>query len=77
MRQVIMHVVSLLAYPICSFSLCVQDSTVLQLLENNGILTLGMDSRDIDWQRTWRSQLDKDDRPGLDGTFPCPQHEMC
>ncbi len=55
----------------------VQDSTVLQLLENNGILTLGMDSRDIDWQRTWRSQLDKDDRPGLDGTFPCPQHEMC
>ena len=40
----------------------------MQLLETNGILTLGMDSRDIDWQSTWRTQLNKDDRPGLDGT---------
>lgn len=45
---------------------------MLQLLENNGILTLGMDSRDIDWQRTWRTQLDKDDRPGGEGASICP-----
>ncbi|CAL8463844.1 g3378 [Coccomyxa elongata] len=45
----------------------VRDSTVLQLLENNGILTLGMDSRDIDWQCTWRTQLEKDNRPGGEG----------
>ena len=45
---------------------------MLQLLETNGILTLGMDSRDIDWQRAWREQLNKDDRPGLDGAYTCP-----
>lgn len=54
----------------------VQDSTVLQLLETNGILTLGMDSRDIDWQRAWREQLNKDDRPGLDGAYSCPHHTL-
>ncbi len=45
---------------------------MLQLLENNGILTLGMDSRDIDWQRTWRTQLDKDDRPDEEGAAQTP-----
>lgn len=47
---------------------------MLQLLENNGILTLGMDSRDIDWQRTWRTQLDKDDRPDEEGAPVCPHY---
>jgi len=40
----------------------VQDNTALRLLEEDGMLTLGSEERDIDYEAVWRKELDKDDK---------------
>ena len=57
--------------------LCMQDNTVHQLLDRDGMLTVGTDAKDIDWEAMWRDELDHDDRdPALDGlvSAPCLHH---
>lgn len=36
-------------------------------MEKNGILTMGLDSKDVDWQTVWRNELAKDDLSGKEG----------
>jgi len=57
--------------------LCKQDNTVHQLLDRDGMLTVGTDAKDIDWEAMWRDELDHDDRdPAEDGVIsaPCSHH---
>lgn len=42
--------------------LCIQDNTVHQLLDRDGMLTVGTEEKDIDWEAMWRTQLAMDDR---------------
>ena len=47
-----------------------QDATVLPLLEEGAILTLGdSDMEDGDWQQMWRRELGKDNKPTSGATF--------
>jgi hypothetical protein len=36
-------------------------------MEKNGMLTLGTDSKDVDWESMWRQELAKDDIPAKEG----------
>lgn len=41
-----------------------------QLLDRDGMLTVGTDEGDIDWEAMWRDQLARDDEdPEKDGTL--------
>ena len=41
---------------------CMQDNTVHRLLDQDGMLTMGTEMRDIDWEGVWRAQLAIDDK---------------
>lgn len=44
-----------------SISLVLQDETVLELLEDGAMFTLGSDSQYPDWERMWKQELSRDD----------------
>lgn len=49
-----------------------QDNTVHRLLDKDGMLTLGTDDRDVDWEAMWRTELARDDGdPANDGAWRC------
>ena len=49
-----------------------QDNTVHRLLDKDGMLTLGTDDRDVDWEAMWRTELARDDGdPAKDGAWRC------
>ena len=49
---------------------CLQDNTVHQLLDRDGMLTVGTEERDIDWEAMWRSQLARDDGDSVRNSAP-------
>ena len=48
----------------------VQDNTVLQLLDRDGMLTLGTEERDVDWEAMWKAELARDDHKQANGGRP-------
>ena len=55
-----------------------QDNTVHQLLDRDGMLTVGTKERDIDWEAMWRAQLARDDDdPARNGAGVYPLSSAC
>lgn len=48
----------------------VQDNTVLQLLDRDGMLTLGTEEKDVDWEAMWKAELARDDHKQANGGRP-------
>ena len=57
---------SLVAMKACD----VQDNTVLQLLDRDGMLTLGTEEKDVDWEAMWKAELARDDHKQANGGRP-------
>ncbi len=49
---------------------CSQDNTVHQLLDRDGMLTVGTEEKDIDWEAMWREQLASDDKDSVRNSAP-------
>ena len=65
---------------------CLQDNTVHQLLDRDGMLTVGTEERDIEWEAMWRAQLARDDKDSVRNSAPLhhsvamtlfAQHQRC
>ena len=44
-----------------------QDNTVHQLLDRDGMLTLGTEEKDVDWEAMWKAELARDDHKQANG----------
>ena len=52
-----------------TFAMPSQDDTVLELLQDGAMFTIGSESQYPDWERMWKNELSKDDSQKPKGLY--------